>query len=173
MSTKTKPDRIDLERLARLENACGSQGWNIGDRQGPAAERFNRVREAIGANRLITVATIDEAEDALASVGLDLDEHSTPKQRAALVERREAEQAAQEQAQAEAEARAEAEAAAREATNAATEEQAARRAVLEQAEREAEVLEGAAARLAEEQKGIADALKSARDRLKAARRASA
>jgi hypothetical protein len=163
--TRTNPDRIDTERLARAENACGSQGWHV-SRQGSPAERLNSIREQIGGNLLVSVSTLDEAEAALRASGLDLDEHSTPKQRAALVKQREAEAAAQEQAQAEAEAQAEAAAFAAESEREAAAHVQAQAVLAVQREREVEQLEQAAAQAADEAKVLAGRLKA----LKAERR---
>jgi hypothetical protein len=171
--TKTKTaDRINGERLARAENACGSQGWHV-SRQGSPAERFNSIREQIGGNLLVAVSTLDEAEAALAGSGVNLDEHSTPKQMAVLVKQREAQAAAQEQQQAEAEAQAEADAAAAEAEREAAAHVQAQATLAAQAEREVEQLEQAAAQAAEEAKVLADRLKDARATLKAEKRRSA
>jgi hypothetical protein len=169
--TKTKTaDRIDAERLERALNAAGAQGWHV-DRSGTLEQRFNSLREQIGGNILIAVSTLAEAEDALASSGVNLDEHGTPKQRAELAKQREAEAAAQEQAQADAGAQAEAAAATAEAERQAAEHMQVQAVLAAQRERELEQLEQAAAQATEEAKVLAGRLKDARASLK--RRATA
>jgi hypothetical protein len=112
---------IDPERLERAENAAGSQGWPGVDRQGSRAERFDRLREAIGGNLGVSVATLEEVEDALRAIGLNLDEHETGRQREERLAQQEADRAVQE------------------AKRQAAEEEGARLAVQAQADAEAEV----------------------------------
>jgi hypothetical protein len=161
MKTKKPADRIDAERLERALNAAGAQGWTV-RRDGSAAELLNSLREALGGNALVSVATLDEAEDALRAIGLDLDQHSTPRQRAALVKQREAEAAAEEKRQADAVAQAEAAAAAAEAEREAAALVTAQATLAVQREREVEQLEQAAAQAAEEARVLAARLKDAR-----------
>jgi UPF0755 protein len=173
--TKTKAtpaDRIDAERLARAENAAGSQGWAGIDRQGSPSERLARLREVIGANMLVSASTLDQVEDALRAAGLDLDEHGTPRQRAEIETRRAAEAAAQEQARADAVAKAEKAAAAAEKEREAAAHVQAQAVLAAQRERDVEQLEQAAAQAADEAKVFADRLKAAKVELAAARKAA-